>query len=135
MIIVAAVAAAADAPLYETEFIFAPEPYHNHSSSIVKTPKGDLLACWFHGRGERNDDTLVISGARKSKGAKEWSPPFLMTDRQDLPDQAKPRPPENQAAIWNAYEELVNYAATHMKVVTSADLVEMAKKEEEAKEK
>ena len=79
--------AAPDAPLYEAEFLFPPEPFHNHSSSIVETPGGDLIACWFHGKGERTDDTLVISGARKSKGQESWSAPFLMADNKNLPDQ------------------------------------------------
>ncbi len=60
---------------------------HNHSSSIVETPAGDLLVCWFHGHGEKVDDTLVIRGARKRQGASEWSEPFVMADNQDLPDQ------------------------------------------------
>ncbi|MGD9854076.1 MAG: exo-alpha-sialidase [Planctomycetaceae bacterium] len=79
--------AAPDAPLYEAEFLFPPEPFHNHSSSIVETAGGDLIACWFHGKGERTDDTLVISGARKNKGDTSWSAPFLMADNQNLPDQ------------------------------------------------
>jgi predicted neuraminidase len=79
--------AAPDAPLYEAEFLFPPEPFHNHSSSIVETPGGDLIACWFHGKGERTDDTLVISGARKGKGQESWSAPFLMADNKNLPDQ------------------------------------------------
>lgn len=79
--------AAADAPLYEAEFIFPREDFHNHSSSIVETAEGDLIACWFHGIGERTDDTLVISGARKNKGATAWSAPFLMADNYNLPDQ------------------------------------------------
>lgn len=81
------VSTAAEVPLYEGEYIFPPEDFHNHSSSIVETPGGDLIVCWFHGKGERKDDTLVISGARRKKGAKEWSAPFLMADNQDLPDQ------------------------------------------------
>ena len=74
-------------PLYEAELIFPAEAFHNHSSTIVETPQGDFLAAWFHGKGERNDDTLVISGARKKKGAAVWSAPFLMADNKDLPDQ------------------------------------------------
>jgi hypothetical protein len=27
----------------------AQETWHNHSSSIVELPNGDLLVCWFHG--------------------------------------------------------------------------------------
>lgn len=72
---------------YSTEHIFPPEDFHNHSSSIVETPEGDLIACWFHGKGERKDDTLVILGARKNKGAQTWSEPFVMADNPNLPDQ------------------------------------------------
>ena len=78
---------AGEAPLYEVELIFPGEPFHNHSSSIVETAGGDLIVCWFHGKGERNDDTLVISGARRNKGESNWSEPFLMADNQNLPDQ------------------------------------------------
>jgi len=83
----AALAAVPDTPLYEAELLFPPENFHNHSSSIVETPDGSLICCWFHGKGERTDDTLVISGARKQKGAKSWSTPFIMADNKNLPDQ------------------------------------------------
>ncbi len=72
---------------YVSELIVPPEDFHNHSSSIVETAEGDLLACWFHGKGERKDDTLVIRGARKNKGESKWSDPFAMADNQNLPDQ------------------------------------------------
>ncbi|MCA9437482.1 MAG: hypothetical protein KC978_16990 [Candidatus Omnitrophica bacterium] len=60
--------AAPDPAVFKSELIFPPEDFHNHSSSIVETAEGDLIACWFHGKGERKDDTLVIRGARKNKG-------------------------------------------------------------------
>jgi len=87
IMLVVALCGAAAQPLYEAELIFPAEKFHNHSSTIVETPQGDLLAAWFHGKGERNDDTLVISGARKKKGATTWSAPFLMADNKNLPDQ------------------------------------------------
>ena len=37
--------AAPDTPLYESEFLFPPEDFHDHSSSFVKTAEGDLIAC------------------------------------------------------------------------------------------
>lgn len=79
--------AASDAPLYEAEILFPGEAFHNHSSSIVETAEGDLIVCWFHGKGERSDDTLVIRGARRNKGESTWSEPFIMADNQNLPDQ------------------------------------------------
>ena len=78
---------APDAPLFEADLLFPPEAFHNHSSSIVETASGQLIACWFHGQGERNDDTLVIRGARKLKGETSWSAPFIMADNEHLPDQ------------------------------------------------
>ena len=80
-------AADAAAPVFFEELVFPPEPMHNHSSSIVETPNGDLLVAWFHGRGEKTDDTLVINGARRRIDADKWSKPFVMADNQNLPDQ------------------------------------------------
>ena len=66
--------------------IFPMQAKHVHSSSIVECPNGDLLACWFHGSGERTADDVVIQGARLKKGSKKWSPVFLMADTPDFPD-------------------------------------------------
>lgn len=71
---------------FEAALIFPPEPFHNHGSSIVETPGGDLLAVWFHGTGERQSDDVLLRGARKPAGAATWSEPFLMADTPDLPD-------------------------------------------------
>lgn len=79
-------AVVAQGPLFEAEIIFEPQPQHNHGSSVVETPEGDLLACWFHGSGERRADDVQIIGARKRKGASTWSGPFPMADTPDLPD-------------------------------------------------
>ncbi len=77
--------AAADT-VYGGELIFPPGPKHDHGSSIVQTPDGDLLACWFHGSGERTADDVLIQGARKRKGEDAWSDVFVMADTPDLPD-------------------------------------------------
>lgn len=73
-------------PRFEAEFIFPPNAKHNHGSSIVETPNGGLLACWFHGSGERKSDDVIVQGARKKPGATEWSEVFVMADTPDLPD-------------------------------------------------
>lgn len=76
----------AASPVFDGGFIFSPNEKHNHGSSIVETPQGDLLAAWFHGSGERTADDVVIQGARKRKDEEAWSEPFLMADTPDLPD-------------------------------------------------
>jgi hypothetical protein len=50
------------------------------------------------------------------------SPPYDL----NAPDPSKLRSPEDQQAIFTAYEELVAYAAAHLTVVTSEDIVNMA---------
>jgi predicted neuraminidase len=73
-------------PEIQYKSIFSMQGKHVHSSSIVECPNGDLLACWFHGSGERTADDVVIQGARLKKGSKKWSPVFLMADTPDFPD-------------------------------------------------
>ena len=68
------------------ELIFPLEKWHNHSSSIVELPNGDLAVCWFHGSGERQADDVVIQASRKRKGAKEWEKPFVIADTPGFPD-------------------------------------------------
>jgi predicted neuraminidase len=71
---------------YSSELLFPPESWHNHSSSIVETPNGDLLVCWFHGSGERTADDVLIRGARWSRSRKTWSQPFTMADAPGFPE-------------------------------------------------
>jgi len=73
-------------PIYKDESIFPLQKKHVHGSSIVECSNGDLLACWFHGSGERTADDVLIQGARLKKGAKKWSPVFLMADTPGFPD-------------------------------------------------
>ena len=73
-------------PQFTSELIFPPESWHNHSSSLVETPKGDLLVCWFHGSGERTADDVLIRGARWSRTTRKWSAPFTMADAPGFPE-------------------------------------------------
>ncbi len=50
------------------------------------------------------------------------SPPFNL----NAPDPSRERSRDEQRAIWDAYENLIKYASTHLRVVTSADIVAMA---------
>ncbi|MCK3682819.1 sialidase family protein [Maribellus sp. YY47] len=72
--------------IVKEELIFTPQHEHTHGSSLVALPNGDILACWFHGSGERKSDDVRIMGARLEKGKKQWSAPFVMADTPGLPD-------------------------------------------------
>jgi predicted neuraminidase len=74
------------APEYSGELIFPLEKSHNHSSSIVELPNGDLLVCWFHGSGERTADDVLINAARWSRATGKWSAPFVLADTPGFPE-------------------------------------------------
>ena len=86
LLLLLALQAQAHTPLFESRPIFPPEGWHNHSSSIAELPNGDLIACWFHGSGERTADDVVIMGARWNKDQKAWTKPFLLADTPLFPD-------------------------------------------------
>ena len=69
-----------------TKLIFPLEHWHNHGSCLVECPNGDLLACWFHGSGERTADDVQILGARLVKKTGNWTKPFPMADTPGFPD-------------------------------------------------
>ncbi len=85
---------------FEAALIFPLESFHNHSSSIVETPGGDLLAAWFHGTGERWADDVVVLGARKRAGEAAWSEPFLLADTPELPDCNPVLFMDPRGALW-----------------------------------
>ncbi len=68
------------------------------------------------------------------RGATPWESIYYGPNRQPLappydlnaPDPSQPRSQQSQELIWKAYEELVAYAATHLSVVTSEEIVAMA---------
>ncbi len=73
-------------PQYSSELIFPLESWHNHSSSIVETPNGDLLVCWFHGSGERTADDVLIRAARWRRERRTWTRPFTIADAPGFPE-------------------------------------------------
>src|SRR5689334_21522305 len=86
LLFLVAVSCAIAASQYTGELIFPQEKWHNHSSSIVELPNGDLLVCWFHGSGERTADDVLINGARWSHTTRKWSAPFVMADTPGFPE-------------------------------------------------
>ena len=87
-------------PFLASELIFPLEHWHNHASCIVEAPNGDLLVCWFHGSGERQADDVIVEGARKKKGAQQWSPRFTMADTPGYPDTNCTMFVDPQGRLW-----------------------------------
>jgi predicted neuraminidase len=71
---------------YQAELIFPLEHWHNHASSLVELPQGGLLACWFHGSGERTADDVRILASLWSARTARWSTPFQLADTPGFPD-------------------------------------------------
>jgi predicted neuraminidase len=86
LLLASSAAATADEPFLESELLFPLEHWHNHSSSIVELPNGDLFVAWFHGSGERRSDDVLIRGARWIQKTGEWTEPFLLADTPGFPE-------------------------------------------------
>ena len=111
MVVAAALAgrparAALAAPFHQAELIFPQENWHNHSPCIVECPNGDLLACWYHGHGEKTDE-VIIEGARKAKGKPAWSARFLMADTPNYPDHNPCMIIDPQKRLWLFWPNLL----------------------------
>ena len=86
LICLCAIASLIAAPQFSGELIFPLEHWHDHSSSIVELPNGDLLVCWFHGSGERTADDVLIQAARWNKSTGKWTEPFTLADTPGFPE-------------------------------------------------
>lgn len=93
-------AASSAKPFFSSEFIFPLEHWHNHASTIVECPNGDLLVCWFNGSGERQADDVKVEGARLKPGSKQWSPRFTMADTPGYPDTNCTMFIDPQGKLW-----------------------------------
>lgn len=102
----AAIAMAAGA-LHETERIFPLDAKHNHASTIVELPDGDLLVCWYRGSGERSADDVQIMGARKKKGARQWSEPFVLADTPGFPDTNPTMFVDRKNRLWLIWQVIL----------------------------
>jgi hypothetical protein len=112
--------------------------YLDHPRGAGQTPLLALktqLAAW---RGDRAP--FVTSLIHENNFYRKGATPFALvyyTDQNKKQAKAPPydlkaedpsraRTEQNQEQIWQAYEELVAYAAGNLRVVTSADIVQMA---------
>jgi predicted neuraminidase len=96
----AAMAQSAEQPFHEAELIFPLEHWHNHASSIVELPNGDLLVCWYHGSGERTADDVKIEAARRSRGQNHWGARFTLADTPNFPDANPALLVDSQKRLW-----------------------------------
>ncbi|MFW6124626.1 MAG: sialidase family protein [Pirellulales bacterium] len=94
---------------YESELIFPLEPWHNHSSCIVEAPDGGLLACWYHGSGERSADDVIIEGARKRPGQTGWSERFVLADTAGYPDCNPAMYVDSQQRLWLFWPTILDH--------------------------
>lgn len=94
------VSAMAADPFFESRFIFEPQDKHVHSSSIVETPRGDLLAVWFHGSGERKSNDVQVQGSRLRRGASAWGEVWQAADTPNLPDCNPVLFIDNNEKLW-----------------------------------
>lgn len=76
----------AEPPRFEAQLVFPLEHWHNHSSSVVELPGGDLFVVWYNGSGERTADDVKLEGSRWSAATRQWSQRFLVADIPDFPD-------------------------------------------------
>ncbi len=93
------------------ESLFPFHPLHNHSSSIVELPDGELFAVWYRGSGEGGADDVQIMGARKSPGG-AWSAPFVTADTPDLPDLNPVVFLDPQQQLWLFYATFLDNSST-----------------------
>ena len=90
----------AQQPKYEAELVFPLHPKHNHAPGIVECPNGDLLVSWYRGSGERSADDVAVFGARKRRGQRSWSKPFVMADTLGFPDCNTCMMIDQQQRLW-----------------------------------
>ena len=67
------------------DYVFKKAPFPScHASTVAETPNG-LVAAWFGGKGEGNEDVGIWS-ARKDKGAKSWTAPVRIEKEPKHPN-------------------------------------------------
>ncbi|MFM7816395.1 MAG: exo-alpha-sialidase [Verrucomicrobiota bacterium] len=92
----------------QRQLLFPLESWHNHGSSLVEAPNGDLLACWFHGSGERKADDVRIEAARLPKGSDRWSPRFTLADTPGYPDCNPSLHVDPSQRLWLFYPTILD---------------------------
>lgn len=118
--------ASAEDGFLKSGLIFPLENWHNHSSSVVELPNGDLFVAWFHGSGERTSDDVVIRGARWIKRTGAWTKPFLLADTPGFPDTNCVVYLDSQERLWLLWPVIVanRWESALMKYKVSTDYMQ-----------
>ncbi|MEE2776287.1 MAG: sialidase family protein [Acidobacteriota bacterium] len=103
-----ALCAAAAAAQPDGELIFPLEHWHNHGSSLVELPDGDLAVVWFHGSGERTADDVAIFGARRDRETGVWSAPAVWADTPGFPDTNSTLIVGPKGKLWLFYPTILD---------------------------
>jgi len=93
-------AACAAEPRFSAELVFPLEHWHNHSSSVVELPNGDLLVCWYNGSGERRADDVKVEAARLRRGSRQWGTRFTLADTPNFPDTNPALFVDSKKRLW-----------------------------------
>jgi predicted neuraminidase len=94
-------------PVFRAELVFPLEHWHNHSSSIVELPNGELFICWYNGSGERRADDVKIEAARLPRGASAWGPRFTLADVPNFPDANPALFLDSKQRLWLIWPTIV----------------------------
>jgi len=94
-------------PGFRSELVFPLEHWHNHSSSVVELPHGELFVCWYNGSGERRADDVKIEAARLPRGASAWGPRFTLADAPNFPDANPALLLDSKQRLWLIWPTIV----------------------------
>ncbi len=87
-------------PFFTSQLIAPLSDLHNHGSSVVELPNGDVLVTWYKGSGERTADDVKIVGARMRQRMEEWSEVFDVADFEGFADCNAAMTIDQEGKVW-----------------------------------
>ena len=93
---------------FHDQAIFPAENKHNHASCVIETARGDLLAAWYSGTGERDADDVVIQGAWLARGRGPGDRDSCWPIPRDTPT-ATPRFAAPDGSVWLFWPTILDH--------------------------